>query len=254
MDRRAFTTTMMAAATAAGASDGARAQSAAKPFTIGMIIFNDMTNQDFVGPHDAFSRVSAAQVHVLARTLDPVTTDSRLRVLPQMTLKDAPMLDMLFIGGGGGTTKLMEDREHIEFLRARAPTAQYITSVCTGALVLGAAGLLKGYKAATHWAAMDILPVFGAEPVRKRVVIDRNRITGGGVTAGIDFGLTVIGKLWGHDLAQTLQLGMEYAPEPPYNSGSPATAPAEILKRTTAMLARMTNERLEVAKRVAASL
>jgi cyclohexyl-isocyanide hydratase len=229
-------------------------QSAGAPFQIGMIIFDNMTNQDFVGPHDVFARVRAAQVHVLAKTLAPVTTDSKLQVLPQLALKDAPPLDLIFIGGGGGTTPLMEDAEMIGFLQSRAPRAQYLTSVCTGALVLGAAGLLQGYKAATHWAAMGVLPLLGAEPVHQRVVFDRNRVTGGGVTAGIDFGLAVVGKLWGDELAQMIQLGMEYAPEPPYNAGTPDSAPPEITRRVTESLSRMTGERMAAARRISAQV
>lgn len=266
MDRREFAAALAAAA-ATGVGKGARAQTAAsgqgtqkpqdgagatpvkKPFQIGMIIFNNMIDLDFVGPHDVLSQVPDVKVTALAKTLDPVTTDSRLRLLPQARLSEAPPLDMLFIGGGFGTTQLMEDREVIDFLVSRAPTAQYITSVCTGALVLGAAGLLKGYKATTHWTAMGVLPIFGAEPVHERVVFDRNRITGGGVTAGIDFGLAVVGKIWGDEQAQIIQLTYEYAPKPPYNAGSPDTAPPAIKERVVAMFARTTNLRMEAARR-----
>jgi cyclohexyl-isocyanide hydratase len=145
----------------------------------------------------------------------------------------------------------MEDEETIDFLVQRAPHARWITSVCTGALVLGAAGLLRGYKAATHWTAMEVLPYFGAEPVHRRVVVDRNRITGGGVTAGLDFALTVAAALHGDDHAQAMQLGMEYAPQPPFDTGSPATAPVELVQRVRMQVAKSTEARMAAAQRIA---
>ncbi len=226
---------------------------AAKPFQIGMVIFEQMTNLDFVGPQDSLARVRAAKIHVIAKTLDPITTDSNHRILADTTFAQAPELDMLFIPGGPGTTQIMQDPEVLAFLRDRAPRAQWVTSVCTGALVLGAAGLLKGYRAATHWAFMDILPTLGAIPVNERVVIDRNRVTGGGVTAGIDFGLTLIGKIWGDDLAKLIQLGQEYNPAPPYDAGSPDRVP-EVAARFRKMTAGMHEARLEAAKRAMAGL
>lgn len=222
-----------------------------KKFQIGMIIFERMTNSDFVGPCDVFARVRAAKVHVLAKTRDPITTDAGHRVLADMTLQEAPELDMLFIGGGPGVVALMEDPEVLDFLKARAPRATYVTSVCTGALVLGAAGLLRGYKAATHWTAMDVLPLLGATPVAERVVIDRNRITGGGVTAGVDFGLVVVKTLWGEHLAQTIQLGQEYDPHPPFNSGHPRSAPPEIVAHFRKISAELTEARMAAAQRAA---
>ncbi len=221
------------------------------PFTIGMIIFDGMTNLDFAGPADMFARVRAAKVHVLAKTRTAVTTDSGGRVLPDLSLAQAPQLDLLFIGGGPGATGLMEDAEMLGFLRERAPHAQWVTSVCTGALVLGAAGLLRGYRAATHWNAMDVLPLLGAEPVHERVVIDRNRVTGGGVTAGIDFALTLIAHIWGDDLAHVIQLGAEYDPQPPFEAGSPATAPPAAVARFREMSAPVRTARLEAAARIA---
>ena len=210
-----------------------------------------MTNSDFAAPADVFARVRAAQVHVIGKTRDSVTTDANINVLPALALNEAPKLDLLFVPGGPGTTSLMEDAAVLTFLRDRAPAAQWITSVCTGALVLGAAGLLRGYRAATHWSAMDILPVLGAEPVDERVVIDRNRITGGGVTAGIDFGLTVVSRLFGEDMAQLIQLGQEYNPQPPFNAGSPRTAPAAIVERYRTLTARQTEDRRAAAVRAA---
>jgi cyclohexyl-isocyanide hydratase len=214
MDRRAFGSSMLGATIAAASSGKALAAASSdqpkgsgkERLQVGMIIFDGMTNQDFVGPHDFFAGVRAADVHVLAKTREPVTTDRRLRVLPHMALSEAPDLDILFIGGGAGSTKLMNDAEVISFVATQGQRARYVTSVCSGALVLGAAGLLRGYKATTHWAAMDVLPLLGATPVHQRVVFDRNRITGGGVTAGIDFAMAVIAAVWGEEQARILQL------------------------------------------------
>jgi cyclohexyl-isocyanide hydratase len=275
MLRRTFTRALGATLAASAAAGGAKAQhdhgqpghdhaamAARDPiampppptnkFQIGMIIFDGMTNSDFVGPNDVFARVGAAKVHTLAKTRNPVTTDANGRVLADMTLAEAPELDLLFVGGGPGSTALMDDPEVLDFLRTRAPRAKWITSVCTGALVLGAAGLLRGYKAATHWAAMEVLPTLGAIPVAERVVIDRNRITGGGVTAGIDFGLTVVAKLWGQQTAEMIQLGQEYNPQPPFNSGSPKTASPELVTHFRGMWAKQTEARMAAAKRASA--
>lgn len=221
-------------------------------FQIGMIIFDGMTNLDFAGPADIFARVREAEVHVLAKTIDAVTTDAGKRVLPDMALHDAPQLDLIFIGGGPGINALMEDTDMLAFLRERAVAAQWITSVCTGALVLGAAGLLRGYRATTHWTAIELLPLLGAEPVRERVVIDRSRITGGGVTAGIDFGLTVIARIFGEDTAQLIQLGTEYDPAPPFDAGSPDRAPRHIVERFRQLSAPQAEQRRALAHRAAA--
>lgn len=223
---------------------------AKEKFQIGMVIFPGMTSLDFAGPLDIFARLPDTQVHVLAKELAPVVTDIGLRELPSLRMADAPALDLLFIGGGPGVNALMEDAETIDFFVQRAPRARFITSVCTGALVLGAAGLLRGYRAATHWAAMDVLRVFEAIPTAERVVVDHNRITGGGVTAGIDFGLTVAAELHGPALAQGMQLAMEYAPQPPFDTGSPATAPAELVAAMRARLAPSTTARMAAAQRI----
>ena len=221
------------------------------PFKIGMLVFSGMTSLDFAGPLDVFARLPDTEVCVLAKSLDPVVTDIGLRELPSMRMADAPMLDLLFIGGGPGVNALMEDEETISFLTSRAPRAQYVTSVCTGALVLGAAGLLRGYKAATHWAAMDILRYFGAEPIPERVVIDRNRITGGGVTAGIDFALTIAALLHGPQQAQAMQLGMEYDPHPPFAGGSASTSAPALVAAMREGMSAGTQARIDIAKRVA---
>ena len=221
-----------------------------KPFHIGMLIFDGMTNLDFAGPLDVLARMPGAVVHVLAKSREPVITDIGVPVLPTLAFDEAPALDMLFIGGGAGSTALMEDAVVLDFLRQRASAASWITSVCTGALVLGAAGLLRGYKAATHWSAMDVLPLLGAEPVHERVVIDRNRITGGGVTAGIDFGLRVAALLHGDAVARAMQLGMEYDPQPPFDCGSPRVADAALVAQVRQRMAPITEARMAAARRV----
>jgi cyclohexyl-isocyanide hydratase len=222
----------------------------ARPFQIGMIIFPDMTNLDFAGPLEALARMPNTVVHVLAKSVDPVTTDIGGKVLPGLSLQDCPPLDMLFIGGGPGINALLEDEVILDFLRTRAPTAQWITSVCTGALVLGAAGLLRGYKAATHWTAMEALRPFGAIPTHERIVIDRNRVTGGGVTAGIDFALTIAKILHGPEIAQAIQLGMEYDPAPPFDVGSPRVAPPELVEAVRSRAAAITEHRISLAKKI----
>ncbi len=218
---------------------------------IGMVIFPGMTALDFSGPLEVFGRIPDTQVHVLAKTLDPVKSDLGFHETPTMRMADAPKLDLLFVGGGPGSTAMMEDEEMVGFFRSRAPDAQWITSVCTGALILGAAGLLRGYRAATHWAAMGVLPLLGATPVDERVVVDRNRITGGGVTAGIDFGLVVAAELRGEETARKIQLMIEYDPAPPFNGGSPRTEAAGIVQSVRAQLVLGTQARMAAAERVA---
>lgn len=219
---------------------------------IGMLIFRDMTQLDFTGPYEVFSQVPGCEVRVLAKTLEPVPAKGGLKILPDTRLADAPALDVLFVPGGPGVGALMEDREVLEFLRRQAAHARYVTSVCTGGLVLGAAGLLKGYRAATHWLSMDLLPVFGATPAAERVVVDRNRITGGGVTAGIDFALSIAAEIAGPAAAKEIQLLIEYNPAPPFACGHPQTAEAGIVENVRRARVAMQASRLEQAKRAAA--
>lgn len=218
---------------------------------IGMLIFPDMTQLDFAGPHEVFTRLPQSKVRVIAKSLEPVTVQSGLKIIPDTTLAAAPQADLLFVPGGPGVGALMDDVEVLEFLRRQAQQARYVTSVCTGALVLGAAGLLRGYRATTHWASLDLLPVFGATAVPDRVVIDRNRITGGGVTAGIDFGLTVAAEVFGARTSKIIQLALEYNPVPPFNSGHPSTADADIVEEERRKRAPQQAARLEQAKRAA---
>jgi cyclohexyl-isocyanide hydratase len=194
---------------------------------IGMLLYPGFTALDYVGPQYMFAGLMGARVHHIAKTMSPVVSDTQLAIMPTMTLAQAPRdLDILFVPGGGqGTLDAMQDEALLAFVADRGSRAQWITSVCTGSLVLGAAGLLKGYKATSHWVARPLLAEAGATPVDARVVRDRNRITGAGVSAGLDLGLTIVGLLRDQTYAETLQLLAEYAPEPPFNAGSPHTAP-----------------------------
>ena len=218
---------------------------------IGMLIFPDMTQLDFTGPWEVFSRFPGCEVKVISQSLQPVTAKGGLKTVPDTTMNDAPQLDLLFVPGGQGIVKLMEDRKVLEFLRRQAQQAKYVTSVCTGALVLGTAGLLKGYRAATHWDSMNILPIFGATAVSERVVTDRNRITGGGVTAGIDFALTIAADVLGVEVAKSIQLSMEYNPAPPFNCGHPSVADPAVLEELRRKRASSQAVRLETAGRAA---
>lgn len=191
---------------------------------IGLLLYPHLTQLDLTGPYELLHRVPNAKVHLLWKTTDLVTSDSGLGIMPTTRLADCPDLDVLFVPGGRGQLALMSDEDVLSFLREQGGRARYVTSVCTGALLLGAAGLLLGYRAATHWAYMDLLPAVGAIPVRQRVVVDRNRITAGGVTAGIDFGLHIVAELAGEAVARQTQLMLEYDPAPPFQSGHPRVA------------------------------
>lgn len=222
--------------------------------TIGMVLFPDLTQLDLTGPYEVFARMPNMQVHLLAATLDPVRSERGLTITPDTVFDTAPPLDVLFVPGGPGVNRAMEDDQLLAFLRQQAEHARYVTSVCTGALVLGAAGLLRGYRAATHWLSMDLLPAFGAQPHAERVVIDRNRITGGGITAGIDFGLVVAAELCGDAVAQEIQLMLEYDPQPPFGSGSPRTAPADVVAQVRNARSDLQAERRAIVERAAARL
>ncbi|MDX2044361.1 MAG: DJ-1/PfpI family protein [Acidobacteriota bacterium] len=193
---------------------------------IAMLAYPGMYLQDLVGPLTMFEALMNRDIHLVWKDKQPVKAGSLVAITPNTTLKDCPdNLDVLFVPGGlPGTQQMMEDDEVLNFLAEKGKTAKYVTSVCTGALVLGAAGLLKGYKATSYWNTLETLKVFGAIPTEGRVVIDRNRMTGGGVTAGLDFGLAIVAKLRNQTYAEAVQLYVEYNPQPPFNSGSPATA------------------------------
>ncbi|MFN3743566.1 MAG: DJ-1/PfpI family protein [Hyphomicrobiaceae bacterium] len=224
------------------------------PFRIGLLLFPDITQLDMTGPYEVFTKLPGAEVRLVWKTLAPVTVGGGMRIMPDTTFADCPQLDLVCVPGGAGMNPLMEDAETLAFLRQQAKGARYVTSVCTGALVLGAAGLLKGKRAATHWMSREMLAAFGATPVAERVVVDGNVITGGGVTAGIDFALRVAAEAFGEDLAKAIQLGIEYDPHPPFNAGSPEGAGAAIVERARASAAQRQAERAAIVERAAARL
>lgn len=194
------------------------------PLRIGMLLFPNFTQLDLTGPFELLSAMENTQIDLVSKNLSPVVSNHNLGILPTITYEDTEQYDVLFVPGGSGVDTLMEDRQILEFLKSQAPSAKFVTAVCTGTLVLGAAGLIRGYRATTHWLSLDLLPIFGSIPVSTRVVVDRNRVTGGGVTAGIDFALQLIAKLRGEDLAKKIQLNLEYNPDPPFRSGHPSVA------------------------------
>ena len=224
----------------------------ANPIAIGILIYPNLTQLDATGPAQVLARVPGATVHMIWKTRDPIPTDAGFSIVPNTTFADCPRLDVICVPGGGGQVALMTDPETLDFLRQQAATARYVTSVCTGSLVLGAAGLLKGYRSACHWAWREMLADFGAIPVAERVVRDRNRISGGGVTAGIDFGLTLLAELAGDEVAQSVQLGLEYDPQPPFQSGSPEKAGPVRTARVRAQMEKMIARRQEANARAAA--
>jgi cyclohexyl-isocyanide hydratase len=196
---------------------------------IGLLLFPKVQQLDLTAPYEVFASIPDARVHLVARSAEPVTSATGIVLTPTTTFADCPALDVLCVPGGAGINALLGDRETLDFVRRQAADARYVTSVCTGALVLGAAGLLRGKRATTHWSAHDLLARFGAVPVKARVVRDGNLFTGGGVTAGLDFALTLVAELMGRPAAEAIQLQLEYAPEPPFDAGCPDTAPAAVL-------------------------
>jgi cyclohexyl-isocyanide hydratase len=217
---------------------------------IGMLIFPRLTQLDMTGPYEVLARLPNTKVHLVSHRLDPVVTDRGMMIVPNVTYADCPQLDVVMVPGGPGQQDLMEDAVVLEFLQKQARAAKYVTSVCTGSLVLGAAGLLKGKRATCHWAAIDHLVPLGAVPVRERVVIDGNIVTGAGVASGIDFALALAAILEGEKVAREIQLQIEYDPAPPFNSGSPRTASAETLETLRARGAALNEQRRAVARRV----
>ncbi len=217
---------------------------------IGFLLFPQVTQLDMTGPAQVLSRVPGAQTYYVWKTLDPVPTDAGFSIVPNITFADCPQLDVLIVPGGFGTMHLLEDSITLVFLRGQAAAAKYICSVCNGSMVLGAAGLLKGYKSACHWAWGHTLSHFGAEFVQERVVRDRNRISGGGVTAGIDFSLTLAAELAGEEVAKMLQLNFEYDPAPPFDCGSPAKAGPERVAAARALMAKPAGDIDAIVKRI----
>ncbi len=222
------------------------------PFHTGFLLFPDITQLDMTGPYEVFAKFPDSRVHLLWKTLDPVTAAGGMQLLPSTTFAECPQLDLVCVPGGAGMNALLNDEEVLDFLRRQAPGARYVTSVCTGSLVLGAAGLLRGRRATTHWMSLPMLAAFGCEPVAERVVVDGNIVTGGGVTAGIDFALTVAGELLGAEAAQQIQLGIEYNPDPPFDAGSPErAAPSVVAAARAAAAMRQTEREVEVERAVA---
>ena len=222
------------------------------PFQTGLLLFPNLTQLDMTGPYEVFTKFPDSEVHLLWKSLEPVTAAGGMRLLPSTTFADCPQLDLLCVPGGAGMNPLLNDDEVLDFLRRQASGARYVTSVCTGSLVLGAAGLLRGRRATTHWMSLPMLAAFGCEPVAERVVVDGNVITGGGVTAGIDFALTVAGELLGAEAAERIQLGMEYDPHPPFDAGSPERAgPSVVEAVSAAAAARQTEREVEIERATA---
>ncbi|HZR74459.1 DJ-1/PfpI family protein [Bradyrhizobium sp.] len=221
---------------------------------IGSLLFDDIDQIDLTGPFEVLSRIPNSTYRIYGKTARPVRDIKGLKLTPDASLAEAPPLDVLHVPGGFGQEALMEDEDVLGWIRQQASGACSIFSVCTGALLCGAAGLLKGRRATTHWASFHLLPSFGAIPVNERVVVDGSYVFAAGVTAGIDGALRLAAELRGDDVAQAIQLYMAYAPEPPFNSGTPETAPPAILRQARQSVRGMTERREATARRIAARL
>ena len=209
----------------------------------GILCFPGVQQLDLTGPYEVFASIEGASVHLCWKNTQPIRSATGLILTPDTCLSDASEFDVLCVPGGSGVNALLTDEEVLAFIRDRAARARFITSVCTGSLVLGKAGLLSGRRATTHWNALDLLPGLGAIPVDARVVRDGSIITAGGVTSGIDFGLSVVAEMVGREEAETIQLMLEYAPAPPFNSGLPGTASPEVISKARERMLRSRQER-----------
>lgn len=196
---------------------------------VGFLTFPQVQQLDLTGPYEVLASLPGTSCHLIWKTVEPIIASTGLVLMPTVDFANCPPLDVFCVPGGVGINPLLEDDEVLAFVQEQAENVRYLTSVCTGALVLGAAGLLRGKKATTHWSAVDFLPRFGAIPTEGRVVQDGNLFTAGGVTAGIDFGLTIVAEIAGQAAAETIQLGLEYRPAPPFNAGGPDIASPEVL-------------------------
>jgi len=219
-----------------------------------MVLFPNLTQLDLTAPYEVFSRIPNAKIYLLSPTFDPVRSERGLTIIPDTIFDHVSSLDILFIPGGQGVNQVMEDAQFLSFVTEQGQKAKYITSVCTGSLLLAAAGLLQGYRATTHWLSIELLGMLGVETVAERVVIDRNRITGSGITAGIDFGLVIASELCGEAVAREIQLMLEYEPKPPFHSGSPQSAEPAILESVTTRRKDIQDARRELVRRVATRL
>jgi cyclohexyl-isocyanide hydratase len=225
-----------------------------QPFRIVEAVYPGMTQLDFTGPHTVFSRLPGVELIVASEPGGPIAADAGIVFAGTRRMAEIDRCDLLFFPGGLSATTVANDEAFMEQARRLGTSARYLTSVCTGSLILGAAGLLKGRRAACHWAWRSLLPLFGAIPDEGRVVRDGDIITGGGVTAGIDFALTVAAELAGEAVAQTIQLTIEYAPAPPFDAGRPETAPPEVLAQAQRMMETIMPERKRQAETAAARL
>lgn len=200
-------------------------------YKVGLVVFPEMTQIDITGPHQVFAFMPNVKIYWLWKKIEPVRSNDGLTLLPDTTFADCPNLDIVCVPGGPGQIEMMRDEEMLAFLQKQAKTAKYMTSVCTGSLILAAAGLLQGYRAGCHWAFLDQLAMLGVEISEERVIVDRDRITGGGATAGLDFGLVVVSQLYGEETAKRIQLLLQYAPQPPFNAGVPSTAGENLVQQ-----------------------
>ncbi len=221
---------------------------------IGSLIFDRLDQIDLTGPFEVFSRIPNSTYRIYGKSTAPLRDLRGLRMMADATLAEAPQLDLVHIPGGFGQEAVMDDEEILGWVRRQAAGARCVFSVCTGALICGAAGLLQGRRATTHWASMDLLPYFGATPVNARVVTDGNMVFAAGVTSGIDGALRVAADLRGDEMAQGIQLAIAYAPEPPFDSGTPETAPPAVLARAKESMRQITEQREQTARRIAARL
>jgi cyclohexyl-isocyanide hydratase len=224
------------------------------PISVAFLLFPNVTQLDLTGPAQVLSRLGNVTLDLVWKDRDPVTTDAGFAILPTASFADVPRADILCVPGGMGVTDVIADDEAMAWVRSVGAEARWVTSVCTGSLILGAAGLLKGYRAATHWSWREYLAMFGAEMVPERVVVDRNRVTGGGVTAGIDFALTLMAEVRGDQFAKAVQLSLEYDPAPPFDAGSPEKAGAELVATYQRRVAQLAPDRDEKFRAAAARL
>jgi cyclohexyl-isocyanide hydratase len=219
-----------------------------------MLAYPRMTQLDLTAPFEVFARFEELSLHLAWKSKEPIVDGAGFTLIPTMTFAECPQADILFVPGGPGQVSLMDDHEVLTFLREQAEGASFVTSVCTGSLVLAAAGLLTGYRATCHWLSLSQLGYFGVEPVAERVVVDRNRVTGAGVTSGIDFALTLMASLFGNERARRVQLSMEYDPEPPFSGGSPMSSDPAIVAAVHEAAAAFQQQREEVARAAASRL